>query len=143
MNKIKANTTIALFLMFTMAFTLIAIPIAYAHDPPWQIPTYAYINVAPNPVGVGQTVTVAFWIDKYPPTAYYYYGDRWHGMTIAVTKPDGTSQTLGPFTSDSSGGTFTVYTPDKTGNYTFQLNFPGQTITGDNPPPTGTIDPDR
>jgi PQQ-like domain len=143
MNNIKRTTTIASVLIFTMALTLIAIPIAYAHDPPWNFPTYAFINVAPNPVGVGQSVTVAFWIDKYPPTAYYYYGDRWHGMTVTVTKPDGTSQTLGPFTSDSSGGTFTTYTPDKTGNYTFQFSFPGQTIAGDNPPPTGTIDPSR
>lgn len=143
MNKTKGTTTIALVMISAITLALIAIPIAYAHDPPWNFPTYAYINVAPNPVGVGQSVTVAFWIDKYPPTAYYYYGDRWHGMTVTVTKPDGTSQTLGPFTSDSSGGTFTVYTPNTTGNYTFQFSFPGQTIAGENPPPTGTIDPSR
>jgi hypothetical protein len=143
MNKIKSSTAIALILILAIAFSFITMPTAYAHDPPWNFPTYAYINVAPNPVGVGQTVTVAFWIDKYPPTAYYYYGDRWHDMTVTVTKPDETSQTLGPFTSDASGGTFTTYTPDKIGNYTFQFSFPGQTIAGDNPPPTGTIDPDR
>ena len=36
--------------------------------------------------------------------------------------------TLGPFTSDDTGGTFTTYTPDAIGNYTFQMKFAGQTL---------------
>jgi hypothetical protein len=136
-------STVALILVLTFAAALTALPVVSAHDPPWNFPTYAYMNVAPNPVGVNQMVTVAFWIDKYPPTAWHYYGDRWHNMTVTVTKPDGESQTLGPFTSDSSGGGFTTYTPDIIGSYTFQFSFPGETIAGDNPPPTGHIDPSR
>ena len=53
-------------------------------------------------------------------------------MTVTVTKPDGTTETLGPFTSDDTGGTFTTYTPDALGNYTFQMNFAGQTLAGNN-----------
>lgn len=104
-----------------------------------NIPTYAYVIVAPDPVGLGQTVNVGFWLDKVPPTAYEYYGDRWEKLTVTVTKPDGTTENLGPFTSDDTGGTNTPYTPTQTGNYTFVLNFPGQTIAGSNPSPlTGT-----
>jgi hypothetical protein len=104
-----------------------------------SIPTYAYVNVAPNPAGLGQTVTVNFFLDKPPSTADGPYGDRWHNLTVTVTKPDGTTENLGPFKSDATGGTFTHYTPEQIGNYSFQLSFPGQFLTGENPnPATGT-----
>ena len=41
--------------MLSMSASMMLVPTASAHTPAWQIPTYAYINVAPNPVGVGQT----------------------------------------------------------------------------------------
>ena len=56
-NKIAA-ITIALFFILSMTASLILIPNANAHTPAWQIPTYAYINVAPNPVGVNQSVSI-------------------------------------------------------------------------------------
>jgi outer membrane protein assembly factor BamB len=55
-------------------------------------------------------------------------------MTVKVTLPDRTTTTLGPFTSDDTGGTSTSYTPAVTGNYTFVMTFPGQTLAGNNPP---------
>ena len=58
-------------------------------------------------------------------------------MTIKVTKPDGTTETLGPFTADDTGGTYAPYTPTQLGNYTFQMSYPGQNLTGANPPPAG------
>jgi hypothetical protein len=137
--KIAKNKTmaiaIAIFLMLSMAASMILVPNANAHSPPWTIPTYAYINVAPNPAGVGQTVTVGFWIQIPPPTASGAAGDRWHNFKVTVTHPDGTTETLGPFTSDDTGGTFTTYTPTVVGNYTFVFSFPGQTLANDNPAP--------
>ena len=63
-------------------------------------------------------------------------------MTVKVTHPDGTSETLGPFTSDATGGSHTVYTPSVVGNYTFQMFFGGQTLTGQNlAPGTPTTGP--
>jgi outer membrane protein assembly factor BamB len=105
------------------------------------VPTWAYVIANPNPTGVGQTVNLGFFVDKAPPTAYFLYGDRWHNMTVLLTKPDGTTQTLGPFTSDATGGTFTRFTPDQVGNYTFVFTFPGDYVIGANPPPTGTNNP--
>jgi hypothetical protein len=46
------------------------------------ISTYAFISVEPDPVGVGQTAYVNFWIDKVPPTAEGSWGSRWHDMNI-------------------------------------------------------------
>ena len=104
--------------------------------------TWAYVIANPNPIGVGQTANLGFFIDKAPPTALYYYGDRWKNMTVLETKPDGTTETLGPFTSDATGGTFASFTPTQIGNYSFVLTFPGQYITGENPSPiVGTNSP--
>ena len=54
----KLITLFALFLTLTMTFSLIQLQNASAHNPPITIPTWAYIEVAPNPVGVGQRVNV-------------------------------------------------------------------------------------
>jgi outer membrane protein assembly factor BamB len=86
-------------------------------------------------VGVGQTVNVNFWVNTPPPTQIGFYGDRWQNLTVQVTKPDGTKTTLGPYPSDTTGGTFTTYTPTTVGNYTFQAFFGGQTLTNANPAP--------
>jgi outer membrane protein assembly factor BamB len=136
MNKRKTIAiVIAVLLTVTMASSTILIPNVNAHDPAWQIPTYSFIVVSPSPIGVGQTANVNFWVNLPPPTASAQYGDRWNNLTVVVTKPDGSKQTLGPFTSDATGGTFTTFTPDVVGNYSFQMFFGGQTLEGKNPPP--------
>jgi hypothetical protein len=128
-NKTTA-TTIAIFLMLTITATLVALPIANAHTPPWtNIPTWAYVSANPNPVGVYQTVTIVFWLDKVPPTAAGIGGDRWRNLAIEVTKPDGSKETLGPFVSDPVGGSYTLYTPDQVGTYSFVFSFPGQVLS--------------
>ena len=130
----KTLTAIALILILTVSAFMASMSAAKAQSTPPPgvpvIPTYAFITVAPNPVGVGQTVTVPFWLDKPPPTASGASGDRWQNMIVTVTKPDGTTQTLGPFTSDPVGSSYTTYAPDTVGTYYFQISFPGQRITG-------------
>ncbi len=127
--------------MISMGASTILIPSSNAHNPPFQIPTYAFISAQPNPVGVGQQVSLNFWLDKVPPTANGPYGDRWQNYTVKVTSPDGTSKTLGPFTSDDAGGAFTYFVPTAIGNYTFVFSYSGQTLAGANPAPQGTIAP--
>jgi outer membrane protein assembly factor BamB len=133
-NKI-ITVPIVVFLMISILASMMLIPTSNAHTPAWQLPTYMFVSVSPNPIGVGQTVFVNLWLNCPPPTASAQYGDRWHNMTVMVTAPDGTKQTLGPFSSDSSGGTSTTFTPATVGNYTFQSFFGGQTLAGDNPAP--------
>ena len=123
---------IAAFISISMIASMVLMPNTFAHTPGWNIPTYSFIVVSPNPIGIGQTVNVNFWVNIPPPTASAQYGDRWKNMTVIVTKPDNSVQTLGPFTSDATGGTYTTFTPTAEGNYTFQMVFGGQTLTGEN-----------
>jgi hypothetical protein len=138
MQKIKSKIMtilIALLLTISMVSSMSLMLSTDAHTPPWQVPTYMYVSVSPNPVGVGQTVNVNFWVNTPPPSQTAQYGDRWQNLTVVVTKPDGSKTTLGPYSSDATGGTFTTFTPSITGNYSFQAFFGGQTLTNDNPAP--------
>jgi hypothetical protein len=130
-NKIAA-IMIALILMLSMTASLIIIPARAL-----ELPTLLIISVSPNPAGVGQSVYVAAFTTNPPPTANRMMGDRWEGMTIEVTHPDGTKETLGPYHSDSTGGIGIAYVPTTIGNYTFQAFFPEQKLTGRNPYDTG------
>ena len=135
-DKVKISTTATVVLLvFLMSASTFLVQDAKAHSPAWSIPTFAFIAVAPSTIGVGQQLSVIFWLDSAPPTANIGYGDRWGNVTVKVTKPDGTAETLGPFTSDDTGGLYTSYTPTIVGNYTFQMSFGGQTLAGNNPAP--------
>ena len=124
--KKKTYLIIALFLMSSMVIPIAILPTIGAHTPTWEIPTYAYITVNPNPVGVGQEVFAVFWIDIPPPTATGIAGERWRNLKVEVTKPDGTNESLGTFTSDPIGGAYTKYTPTEIGTYTFYFSYPNQ-----------------
>jgi hypothetical protein len=139
MLKNKATAIlISMLFIISMVGSMILLPSASAQTSAHPYPTYSFIAVSPNPIGIGQTARVNFWVNEPPPTASAEYGDRWQGMTVKVTLPDGTTTTLGPFSSDDTGGTHTTYTPTQTGNYTFQMSFPGQTLVDANPAP-GTV----
>jgi len=134
-NKTKI-ATIALILLLTISATLVALPSVNAHDPPQTIETYGFIVAQPNPIGVGQTIYISFWIDKVPPTAAGQWGIRWHNMKLTVTKPDGTTNDLGTFDSDATGGAWTSYVPNEVGEHTFNFEWPGTVFEEDvNPVP--------
>ena len=125
MNRVNSTKIVAILFC---ALMIIAIGAAITPSNALEaneIPTYAFINVAPNPCGVGQAVTVNFWL-----AVPHADAELATGMTVLVTHPDGTTETLGPFTSDLTGGTYTRYTPTTTGNYTFQFFYAGQTLVG-------------
>ncbi len=126
---------LAALLIVSMAIS-IGLPLGSAHSPPYNIPSYAFVQANPNPAGVGQSVTIGFWLGQPPPTAAGSYGDRYQNLKLIITKPDGTTDTLGPFTSDDTGGTVTSYVPTQVGNYTVQFIYPGQTLVGTNLSPT-------
>jgi hypothetical protein len=131
-KRVKQAFSIIFLAILAISAATSIIPIALAHTPAWTLPTYAFINIAPSPIGVGQTVNVNMWLQVPPPTAAGAYGDRWTNLTVRVTHPDGTIENLGPFTSDDTGGTSTRYTPSKVGEYSFQLFFSGEILEGKN-----------
>jgi hypothetical protein len=120
-NKIAA-ATIAIIFVLSMATSATLISKVSA-DTMTGLPTYAFLEVNPNPCGVGQTVTLDMFL------AVPLLDSELAKFTVAVTDPSGTVSTLGPFTSDTTGGTYTLYTPAKTGNYTFELTYLGQNLT--------------
>ena len=125
--KNRTTATIAFLLILTFAISLISIPVATAQlGVPYvstgKSDTYAFIGATPNPVGVGQQVLLHIGITQQLNSVQY----GWEGLTVTVTKPDGTNQTLGPFKTDSTGGTGAIFVPEKVGNYTFQTHFPEQ-----------------
>ena len=129
-NNKKTAIAIVVLLTISMGASLLLTPNANAHTPPMSIPSIAFCNAGPNPAGIGQSVTIGFWIDIPPVTASGPLGDRYGPMTIHITAPDGTNSTLGPFVSDDTGGTSTHFTPSQIGTYTIQMTYPGQVLTG-------------
>ncbi len=125
----KTLTTIALILILTFSALMAVMPTANAHTPAQTFHTYAYIVAAPNPTGVGESSLIVIWISPNPRTSTGLGGDRWRHMTIVVTKPDGTTETLGPFYSDATGSTYTSYTPTQVGTYKLVFNYPGQVMS--------------
>jgi outer membrane protein assembly factor BamB len=126
-SKSKAMATIiALFLLLTIAVPLAALPAANAHSPPWQIPTFAYISVTPNPIGMGQSAAVVIWLDLTPSGAGLGNSIRFRNYTLTITRPDNKTETMNwPYISDPTSSQYTHYTPSQVGVYTFKFSFPG------------------
>ena len=123
-NK-TAAIAIAIFLMLSMSASTILLPTVSSAD---TYNTYAFLSVAPHPVGVSQTVTIVMWLDKPTPTASGSLGDHWQNYIVTITKPDGTNKTLGPYQGDAAATATARYVPDTVGQYYLQFSFPGQWI---------------
>ena len=129
LQRNRKTTAIALTLVLTIAAMTMAalLPTVQALD----IPTFAWINIAPNPVGVNQQVFVNAFMSKPTPTAGMAgSGDQYENIKINIVKPDGRNDTIGPLRSDSTGGTWALYVPKQVGTYTFQMIYPGGTLVG-------------
>ena len=121
-KRIFSIITIALMLLSTIALN---IPSASAAD----YPTYLFLTAQPNPVGIGQEVSVVYWLDRAPPTASGPRGDRWQGWKMEITSPNGDVETRNLPASDAAGSGLIKYSPTQVGTYYFKMTFPGQNIT--------------
>ena len=110
-------TTLILLLSIVLPFVSISSVNAQG-----GLKTYAFVGATPNPVGVGQQTVIRLGITDQ--LAAPKYG--WEGLTLTLTHPNGNVETLGPFRTDSTGGTFSIFVPTDTGNYTLQSHFPQQ-----------------
>jgi hypothetical protein len=128
LQKNKMLITVALIMILTFSALTAIIPLADAHTPAWNVPTYAYLSVAPNLVQANHYTQLVMFLNLAPPTAGGNGGDRWRNFMINVTAPDGTKSQLGPFTSEQLGSQFTTYTPTAVGNYTLVFYWPGQVL---------------
>jgi outer membrane protein assembly factor BamB len=119
----KNNKKIVITTILILAFLISTFAVLPVHGQS-KMKTYAFIGAMPNPVGVGQETLLHVGVSQY----LQQPSEGWTGITVTVTKPDGTTQTLGPFRTDSTGGTGTVFVPQTAGNYTLVTNFPQQVI---------------
>jgi outer membrane protein assembly factor BamB len=117
----KLTTAIAIILLITMITPMVTMPVN-AQSWTGHKKSYAYIGATPNPVAVGEDVLLHVGVTE----ALQVTEDKWHGLTITITKPDNTVETLGPFNTDSTGGTGTNFVPAMEGTYKLQTHFPAQ-----------------
>ena len=89
--------------------------------PDLSLETIPYISFRPNPVGVNQGILVNIWLQ--PPINIARYLT---GLTVTITKPDGTSDNIGPMETYYGDGTaWFEYTVDQAGTWKLQFDFPG------------------
>jgi len=127
MMKNKILAILMAFLMLTITISLVALPVANAHTPPWTINSYAYIDIAPNPIGVGQTTYISIWTGQVIFSAAVGNDIRRTNYTLTITKPNGQIITQHwDVIQDTTGIQFTSFTPDQIGNYTLKFDYGGQ-----------------
>src|SRR5665647_1486100 len=122
-KKMKTNKIFAMLIIFAFVVSIVPMTKVQAQTAPTQ-QTYALVDAIPNPTGVGQATLLKYGISQALGSADL----QWKGITMTITKPDGTTETLGPFNTDSTGSSFTQYTPTQVGNYTITTNFPNNTV---------------
>ncbi|WGM88650.1 MAG: PQQ-binding-like beta-propeller repeat protein [Candidatus Bathyarchaeum tardum] len=113
--------TLTLVLLLAISAVIVTLPIANAQQ---TKATVAYLGAMPNPVGVSQQVLLHIGITESLASAEM----GWEDMTVEVTRPDGTTETLGPYKTDSTGGTGAVFVPSMAGTYEMYTVFPQQTV---------------
>jgi hypothetical protein len=123
-NKNKRISTLLLVFTFAVSALVMAIPIQTQAQTTTTMRTYAISDAIPNPIGLGESTLLKCGISQAAPSASF----GWTGLTIQVVAPDGKTETLGPFTTDSTGSTYTTYTPTQVGNYNLTTFFPQQTV---------------
>jgi outer membrane protein assembly factor BamB len=118
-----------LFLILTFAVSLVAMPAANAHTPSWNIPTFAHIFAATDPVGVGQSAKIYLFLTPTYPNENMENDYRFHNYKLVITDPNGKQQTMKWDTCwDTTSNQFASFTPTEVGTYTLEFSFPGQYV---------------
>jgi hypothetical protein len=130
--NINRLSAIALLLISAFAISIIAVPGAVAHDPPYEFHTVAHVFPTVNPVGAGQSLYIYMWIDKIKVDAALDNNIRMHGYNLTILKSDGTrAQTDVIFdeVKDTTSNQLYRWTPEVADTYTIIFTFPGDTYT--------------
>ena len=140
MKNLRKTSAILIvtILAISISASSVLVPNTSAHTPSWDIPTFAYINAAPNPIGVGQKASIIMWIDDtYDPSSLLSNTYRFRNYQLTITAPDGTVTTQNfDYVSDPTSAQPYSFTPPQVGTYNLTFSFPGQDITVDNDSPT-------
>ncbi len=128
-NK-KIISAIVIFLMISMFASVILLPSTSAHTPTWNIPSYAYLIPAPDPVGIGQKVAIVMWVDTPLPSASVTNDIRRTGYKLTITAPNGATETkTWNIVDDTTSIQYYSYVPNQIGTYKLFFEYAGQTYT--------------
>jgi hypothetical protein len=130
LSKIKVTTAIALFLISAFAISLVTVPAANAHTPPYEITTYAKVVALPDPIGVGQSALVYMFLGNAPPAGATLANTfRDHNYTITIISPSGKVTTQYYETvQDPTGVQFFRFTPDEVGQWNMTFVYGGNVV---------------
>jgi len=130
--KNRVAAALALFLMVTIAVSIVAVLPTNA-QPTVTNNAHIYVAASPPTIGVDQSVLLVVWTEDMPTDIGEQVGNvssptgraGWYDITLTITKPDNTSETIDMGYTDSIGGTYYSYTPAAVGTYRIQAHFPG------------------
>ncbi len=131
MQKTK-NKTLAVLIAAILTVSIgasIILPNANAHTPSWNIPTFAHIFAATNPIGVGQQASIYLFLTPTYADTLMTNDYRFHNYELIITAPDGkvTSQKWYNIW-DKTSNQIASLTPDQVGTYNLTFIFPGQYV---------------
>jgi N-acetylneuraminic acid mutarotase len=113
MKRATALTLITAFLVSTLAGNGLVGAVN-------EVDTSAFISV-PATAEVAQVISVEMWIEPAPPNPT----DRYHNITLTVTRPDGVIDQYTPMQGENNKFWWT-YKPNQLGNFTFQFSYSGE-----------------
>jgi hypothetical protein len=125
-SKNKIAIAISVFMILSMSASMLIAPGVLAQVnqvPGTHIPTYARLNVFPLIVGVGQSITVNYYVATPLETS-----GTPTNFTIVIVPPVGDNITYPGLKGDTTGGSVMYYTPTMVGNYTFQNYYLGEPL---------------
>ena len=118
MKTIKSKTlysTIAILMILSFAVSIFALPNANAQS---KTTTYPFIDAIPSTIGVGQRTLINLGLLNF----LNIDGDGWN-VTLTITKPDGTTEIVGPLKTWSTGTVGYSYVPEVNGTYYLECSF--------------------
>ncbi len=118
-------------LTFSIIVSMIQLPTTEAHNPPYQITTYAKVTIQPEVIGVGQSALGYAFLGNAPLSGSLMTNSyRYHNYTVWITDPNGQVKTLHWDTvDDTTGVQMFKYTPTVVGQYNITFTFGGMTLT--------------
>lgn len=126
--KLDKRTVMAFALILLLSTPLLAtnLPSVNAQT---KTKTYAFLSVIPTTAAFGQSVLINSWTTPQPPMIPgTSQGESREGYYYDFVKPDGSTFTKGPNTSDGVGSDWFEYTPDQTGTWKVKFRWAGDNL---------------
>ncbi len=136
-NNRLAAILFVFLLVASMSASISMIPTTSAHDPAWEIPTFAHIFPTINPIGVGQTTVIYLFLTPTYADTLMTNDYRFHNYNLTIVDPDGhvTTEIFETIQDTTSNQAFS-FTPEIIGTYELYFDFPGQNVTDYSHSPT-------